>query len=63
MTTDNVPIEFLNKFNITQIPIIFSDFETRENIVRNFVKTIMEVAQIKEEMLKTNILFIMADEK
>jgi hypothetical protein len=62
-TSDNVPVELLEQFNIPQSPIIYRGGETKEVAAKHFVKVIVEISRKIEELLKTNAPIIMTEEQ
>lgn len=63
ITSKNVPLELLNRYNIQQSPIIFRGSEEMDEVVKNFIETIVEIARRTEKLLKTNVPIIMSDEE
>jgi hypothetical protein len=62
--SDNIPVELLEKYNIPQSPIIFRGCETRQEVAKYFVKTVVDIAQKVYKLFKTNTPIIMtADEQ
>lgn len=42
-TSDDVPIELLEKFKILLSPIIFRGCKTREEVAKYFIETVMNI--------------------
>jgi len=52
---EDVPVELLEQFQIPSSPIIFRGNENNEEVAKNFLESIIDVAKKIEKMLKTNI--------
>jgi hypothetical protein len=62
-TTENVPIDLLENFNIPQKPIIFRGNESHQDVAKRFMKEVTEIARKVEDLLKTNKPIIMTEEE
>ncbi|KAL4111836.1 hypothetical protein QTP88_015719 [Uroleucon formosanum] len=60
---DNIPIELLDKFNIPTSIIIYRGSETRTEVAKHFVETVVEISRKLEILLKTNIDIIISNEE
>ncbi|KAL4132169.1 hypothetical protein QTP88_009376 [Uroleucon formosanum] len=60
---DNIPIELLNKFKIPTSVIIYRGSETRAEVAKHFVETVVEISRKLEDLLKTNIDIIISNEE
>lgn len=62
--TDDVPVELLNNFDIPLTPIVFRGSENSNNVARQFVLTVVEIAEKLYKLLKTiNIPIMMTEEE
>lgn len=61
--SNDVPIELLKQFEIPRSPIIFRGCETREEVAKYFVETVVEIAKKVDKLFKTNTTIIMTDEE
>jgi len=59
---EDVPVELLEQFKIPLSPIIFRGDENNEEVAKNFLESIVDVAKKIEKMLKTNIPMVMTEE-
>lgn len=62
-SSNDVSKELLEKFDIPQSPIIFRGSESSNEVAKQFMETIVEVAKRVEKLLKTNIPIIMSTEQ
>ncbi|XP_022164231.1 uncharacterized protein LOC111029520 [Myzus persicae] len=60
---ENIPIELLDKFNIPSSVIIHRGSETRAEVAKNFIETVVEISRKIENLLKTNIEIIISNEE
>uniref|UniRef100_A0A2S2NB19 DNA-directed DNA polymerase n=1 Tax=Schizaphis graminum TaxID=13262 RepID=A0A2S2NB19_SCHGA len=60
---DNIPVELLEKFNIPTSPVIYRGSEDNQNVAKHFVKSIVEIAENIEKLLKTNTPIILTPEQ
>ncbi|KAL4127493.1 hypothetical protein QTP88_011660 [Uroleucon formosanum] len=61
-TSEEVPLELIEKFNIPTAPVIYRGSESREDVARHFLENIVDVSRKIEELLKTNVPLIMSGE-
>jgi len=61
-TSEEVPLELIEKFNIPTAPVIYRGSESREDVARHFLENIVDVGRKIEELLKTNASLIMSGE-
>lgn len=59
----NVSIYLLEQYEIDQIPILDRGCESREEVTKYFVETVVEIARKDDKLLKTNTLIIMTDDE
>ncbi|KAF0707406.1 Uncharacterized protein FWK35_00031939, partial [Aphis craccivora] len=59
--SEDVPMALLEEYEIPAKPVIYRGEESRHNVARHFVETIVEVAQKIEGLMKTNIPLIMTE--
>jgi hypothetical protein len=61
-TTDDVSTELLNEFEIEHMLILDRGCETREEVAKYFVETVVDLSRKIDKLLKTNIPIIMTDD-
>ncbi len=62
-TLDDVPDELLEESQIERIPIIDRGCETRQEVAKYFVETVVEIARKVDKLFNTNIPIIMTNEE
>ncbi|KAF0715930.1 Uncharacterized protein FWK35_00026208 [Aphis craccivora] len=60
---DNIPLELLEKYNITTSPIIYRENENNQDLAKYFVDSIVEIAEKIEKLLKTSTPIIFTDDQ
>ncbi|KAL4097431.1 hypothetical protein QTP88_022213 [Uroleucon formosanum] len=63
-TSDDVPLELLERYNIPQTPIIFRGSESENTVAKNFVSALVTIADRLSKLLKsTNVPIVMTEEQ
>lgn len=61
--SDDIPVELLEEYEIEQTPIIFRGCKTNENVAKQFIETVVEIARKVDKLLRTNTPIIITDEE
>lgn len=61
--SDDVPVEFLEQYEIPQSLIIFRSCEIRQEVAKYFVRMMADIVQIVKNLLKPNMLIIITNEE
>lgn len=63
VASNEVPIKLLEKFDIPQSVVIYRGSKTREEVAKQFVNSLVEIAGKVEKLFKTNVPITMKNEE
>lgn len=62
--SDDIPLELLERYNIPQTPVIFRGSESQNSVAKNFVTSLVTIADRLSKLLKsTNVPIVMTEEQ